>query len=498
MATIELQSQTAGTPALTREASADVVFVDLDGTLIKTDLLWESCLLALKQCPTAVPRLAVTLLRGKAAFKQALAALVTPDASLLPYNAQVVEELRRERRPVVLATASPGVWAEAVSAHLGIFADVLGSEGTQNLKGTEKLQAMQAWCERHGQTGFAYYGDSKADLPIWAASHEAVAVGPSATVRRGLKAQAKSPRIIEPERGRRFPLLKVLRPHQWAKNVLLLVPLILAHAYQWPTLLSGLLAFAAFSLCASAVYVLNDLLDVEADRRHPKKCRRPFAAGTLPILWGPPLAAGLTLVGIGLSLWLPPVFTATLVGYMILTSLYSFWLKRKLIIDVLMLAGLYTLRIIAGGQATGTEVSEWLMAFSVFLFTSLAFAKRHAELGRLASEGHTRPNGRGYMVEDLGLIESIGPASGYIAVLVMALYINSDRMKHIYANPWALWMICPLLMYWITRLWFVTRRGKLSEDPVIYAIRDRTSQLTGVAVVLLACLASVPFKTWFV
>ncbi len=264
------------------------------------------------------------------------------------------------------------------------------------------------------------------------------------------------------------------------KNLLLFVPLVLSHEVALlDKLLAVILAFVAFCACASAVYLLNDLLDLDADRRHPVKRNRPFAAGRVPLIWGPPLSLGLLLFSFGLSAaTLPAPFVAILLVYLVVTCLYSYWLKNTVMGDVLTLGGLYALRVLAGGLAANIEVSQWLMAFCLFLFTSLAFVKRHSELVRLAAEGQSSPNGRAYLVGDLRLIESLGPASGYLAVLVMALYINSDAMKAVYKSSWALWMICPLLMYWISRIWFLSVRGALPEDPVVFAVRDRVSLAT--------------------
>jgi len=279
-------------------------------------------------------------------------------------------------------------------------------------------------------------------------------------------------------------VLAVLRPVQWVKNVLVFVPLLTSHnVFHLPLVLAALRAFVCFSLCASAAYVLNDLADIHSDRRHPVKQNRPFASGDLSVRWGLWLAVGLLVPAFALTLLTLPVgFSGALGVYFATTCLYSFRAKRIAMLDVLLLAGLYTIRVIAGGLATGIVVSEWLMAFSMFLFVSLAFAKRYAELERLLREGEAGASGRGYCVGDIGLIESMGPASGYIAVLVLALYVNGEQMKLLYRSPWPLWLICPVLMYWISRLWFKAKRGELNEDPIVFALRDRVSLALGVAI----------------
>jgi 4-hydroxybenzoate polyprenyltransferase len=283
-----------------------------------------------------------------------------------------------------------------------------------------------------------------------------------------------------------------LRPHQWVKNLLVFVPLITSHnVFRIPTAWAATLGFSAFCLCASAVYIVNDLVDLPADRRHPIKRKRPFASGTLPVFWGLPLAAGfLTSAFLVSGLTLSPSFSLTLAGYFLTTCTYSFLAKRIAILDVIMLAGLYTIRVLAGGVATSIVVSEWLMAFSMFLFVSLAFAKRYAELHTLSRAGKDAASGRDYRVSDLRFLESVGPASGYIAVLVLALYINGDQMKALYRDPRPLWIMCVALMYWIGRVWMTATRGELFDDPIVFALRDRISLILGAAVIVLLGIAS--------
>lgn len=288
-------------------------------------------------------------------------------------------------------------------------------------------------------------------------------------------------------------LVRALRPHQWAKNLLLFLPLILAHSwFDAERLRRAVLAFGAMGACASAVYVCNDLLDLESDRAHPRKRLRPFASGALPIAWGPPLAAGLLAAALAIAVLLPPTFLACLGLYLAVAAAYSLWLKRKVMIDVVVLAGLYTLRILAGGQATATPVSEWLMAFAIFLFTSLAFAKRHAELARLLREGKELARGRDYLAVDLAMIGPMGTASGYLAVLVLAMYIHGSEVHRLYRYLWPLWLICPLLLYWISRLWLLAGRGDLNEDPLVFTLRDRVSWVVASLVFVLIAIAALP------
>jgi len=473
------------------------LFVDLDGTLIAGDVTQESVLAAIRRDPLVLLRLPALLLRGRATMKRALAQQVRPDVTVLPYRPELLEYLRDERRAgrrIVLATASDRIYAESVAEAVDLFDDVLASEGHTNLKGANKLVAIQEYCRQHGYSEFAYAGDALADVPIWRAAAEVHVVAPGPMVRRAAAQLGKPLQVHVRRRGIARAVWRALRPIQWVKNVLLFVPLLLGHEFgNMQKLLACCLAFVAFSACASAVYVLNDLLDIEADRHHPVKRKRPFASGALPIAYGPLLVAGCLAFGITLSLVaLPGEFAAYVGLYLVVNCLYSFWLKQKLVLDVLLLAGMYVLRIIMGGVAAELVVSEWLMALSMFLFTSLAFAKRHAELARLSDEDQQTARGRGYRVEDLSLIESVGPTSGYLAVLVLALYINSENatMKQLYTHPRALWLICPLLLYWITRLWFVVKRRELNEDPLLYALRDRVGIVIGILVFALAVIAS--------
>ncbi len=481
------------------QAKADycdhILFVDLDGTLLSTDLLCEGLIRALKYTPWVLPRLASQGWQGRAPFKKAIAELVTLDLEELPYREEVLDFLRKEKalgRTIVLATASDRRWAQQVSEQLGLFDDIIASDGEKNLKGAAKLAAIEAYCQKRSVSEFSYIGDASADLPIWRRAARVYAVAPDATLFRALQHLGRPVEIFGSSQSRVRPILRELRVWQWVKNALLLVPLLLAHeAANFHKLFSSIVAFFVFSLSASAVYVLNDLLDITADRHHPSKRHRPLASGTLPLPMGPPLALGLLVLSTVLSfIFLPWSFLFVLTLYLILTTTYSFWLKRVVLVDILMLAGLYTLRLVAGGIATTVPLSEWLMAFSSFFFTSLAFAKRYAELSRLETEGKTASEGRGYEVSDLSFIETAGLTSGSLAVLVFALYINSEATKRLYTNVWALWLICPLLYYWIGRIWLLARRRQLSEDPVIFAAKDLVSLCLGILAVLLVVLAA--------
>lgn len=448
---------------------------DLDGTLVRTDTLWESLFTLAREQPLGLLRAAFALPKGRAAFKARIARLIQPDASSLPLNAELVNWLRDQSaagRHLVLATASDGKIAQLIADRVGLFDEVLASDGQRNLKGPNKATVL---VERFGRGGFDYVGDSRADLPVWSAARRAIVVG-------GPGLAKAAGRVTEVERvfaqPPRFPVLRrALRLHQWAKNVLVFLPLLAAHQVDdGSSLVAALLAFLAFGLTASAVYLLNDLLDLGADRRHPTKCRRPFAAGDLPLAWGllmtPLLLLGATAICL---LWLPLAFGVVLAGYFLLTSAYSLDFKRRPILDVMTLASLYTLRVIAGGAAVSIWPSFWLLALSLFVFLSLALVKRYAELDGLRQRGELTSAGRGWHVDDLHLVGALGAASGIAAVLVLALYIDSETARRLYQLPEALWLLTPIVLYWVSHIWFKTHRGEMHEDPVVFAFRDRVS-----------------------
>jgi 4-hydroxybenzoate polyprenyltransferase/phosphoserine phosphatase len=460
--------------------------VDLDGTLIATDLLWESLFVMLRARPWDALRVPIWLLKGRAHLKARLAEHGAPDVEVLPYRAEVIEFLRArkaEGRRIVLTTAAQESLARRLAEHLALFDEVIASDGTHNLKGRNKLEILTG----RFAGGFDYVGDSHADIPLLASARRAYLVRTGGRVYRRASTACDRLEVFE-GRGRLLrDVVKAMRPHQWAKNLLLFVPLVMAHRYlDLPALLLTVLAFVAFCLAASGVYLLNDLLDLQVDRRHVRKRHRPLAAGRVPIPLGVALSFGLLATSLALALALPMRFVALLGLYLVVTTAYSAYLKTQLMIDVITLAGLYTLRILAGGAATMIPVSPWLMAFAMFFFLSMAFAKRYTELAAKKDESGDIA-GRGYRPTDLDLIRSVGPVSGYLCVMVLCLYINSPEVRALHRHPGALWYICPLLLYWISRVWFLAYREELPDDPVVFALRDKISYLTGsaVAIVLL-------------
>jgi len=464
--------------------------VDLDGTLVQTDTLLESALALLRRNIFYVAAFALWLLRGRACLKRRIAERSSLDVTLLPYNQGVLALLRQESargRHLVLATAADRLIAEKVAAHLGCFNEVLASDGSLNLKGRAKLRALEA---RFGQRGFQYAGNSRADLPLWSASDDPVVVGasPSLVFRLG------GARVIgvAPTLGQRVALLlKAMRFKQWVKNILLFVPLITAHKWASGHMVGkALLCFLAFGLCASSNYLLNDLFDLAADRQHARKRFRPFASGLLPIHWGL-IAMPLTFAaGIACAILTSSGFLIYLGVYMVCAIFYSARLKREVLADVLLLAALYDLRIMAGGAAAGVPISEWLLAFSMFLFLSLALVKRYSELSAVRARNGSADSGRGYRTGDLELLLALGTGSGYLSVLVLALYVNSPEVRALYLRPHLLWLMCPVFLYWISRVWLLAHRGEVDEDPVVFALEDKVSYLAGAvtAAVMLAAM----------
>jgi|SRR5271157_1447744 len=462
-------------------ATSCLLCVDLDGTLITSDLLWESFYLLFREQPARLLLLPFWLLKGRAYLKRQIAEGVIPDVETLPYNQQVLAYLRDQRakgQRLALVTASEERCAKAVAEHLGLFDTVIASDGRNNLKGDRKLEAIR----RHlGAQDFDYIGDSKADLAVWSVARRALVVGGGSSLRSKVQAMGVPYHFFDVPGRAQVSLFRLLRPHQWAKNVLLVLPVITAHRIwdRWAWL-AALWSIVAFCSTASAVYIINDLLDVSTDRRHSSKRNRPLAAGMLAIPTATGVAIGLLFFGSLFAALLPPAFGGLLLLYFVLTTAYSLYLKRKLIIDVVCLAALYTLRIMAGGAATSIAISSWLLAFAMFFFLSLAFVKRYTELIGLTNRpSHIEVTGRGYVPVDLELVRSVGPASGYLSVLVLCLYINSPDVVILYRHPQLLWLICPILLYWITRVWFLAGRERMHDDPVYFALSDRTSLIAG-------------------
>jgi len=463
-----------------------VLAVDLDGTVLRSDLLDESFLEVLSRDWRTAFTALIALSKGRAHLKRFLAEHTQLDITQLPYNTDVLAFIaarRAEGQRIALVTAADQTQAEAVAAHLGLFDEVHGSDGIHNLKGAAKTAFL---VDHFSAQGFDYVGDTLADLPVWAEAQTSIVVSDNTTLLTNVKQNMSRWHHIPLGQNQGQALVKSLRPHQWIKNILIGLPILGAHSLDPLTLMQAALAFVIFSLMASAIYILNDLLDLSSDRAHPRKRHRPFASGAVSLRLGAALGLILLCLAISASTLLGAGFLSVMLLYAIMTTAYSLSLKQYPILDITTLAGLYTLRIIAGGIATNIPLSMWLLVFSVFFFFALAAVKRQTELLDLQNRGEVRAKGRGYHVDDLPLITQMALASGYISVLVMALYINSAQVAELYSQPMALWVVCPILLYWLSRMALITHRGQMHDDPIVFAIKDRTSQICCFGVTLAA------------
>lgn len=468
------------------------LYIDLDNTLSKTNTLHEATLGLLRTKPWYLFWLPFWLLRGQAYLWQRLSEHVSLNVALLPYRPEVLAFLKQEYeagRELVLISGSHHTVVSNVAQHLALFHDALGSTESVHLVSERKLAAIT---EHAQQQPFDYIGDSRHDLPIWQASRKAIVVSGSNSLWQQAQKLAPATERIKPIQPPYLKaIFKAMRPHQWAKNLLLFAAVFLSHQFtQLPLVLNSALGFLAFSLCGSAVYVINDLADLEADRLHTKKRKRPFAAGDVSALTGAMLAVLLLAGATTVTLVLPKDFAFVLAGYFVLTLLYSVYLKEKLLIDVFLLGGLFTIRVWAGGACTGIAISHWALAFFMCLFLSLALAKRYSELASTVAErGEGALHRRNYRTSDMQFLLSLGCSSALISMLVVTLYINSADVVRYYRRPSLLWLICPLLGYWSSRLWLIAARGRLDEDPVLFTIKDKVSYLTGSIIALIVLLA---------
>ena len=466
--------------------------IDLDGTLTLVDTFYESVLKLLFVKPFLVLLFPVWLLAGKADFKAKISNLIPFNPESIPYNTDLIEWIRHEKaqnREIALCTASDISIAKAVSTHLGIFDHVIGSDENVNNSGLNKRAILDS---RFGERGYDYAGNSIDDVDVWAGCNKAIFVAVSQQV------ESKALQICHVVKKFPRPRItlsswrKFFRIEQWVKNLLLFVPIFAAHKLANMDALFPLLpAFLSFSLCASAGYILNDLSDLESDRRHPYKCNRPLAAGVIPVKYALLLVTLCVLSAFFIGSAVGSLFVLCLFAYFGSTALYSFVFKRYIILDCIFLAGLYVLRIIGGGIAANIIPSFWLLAFSSFIFLSLAFQKRYAEINVHISNNNDHVSGRGYRISDAPVLQIMGITSGYASVLLLSLYLNSEKVKSLYSQPDLIWIALPLLLFWISRLWLKAHRGEIYEDPVVYALQDRGSLLLilfSVSVFLIAAL----------
>jgi 4-hydroxybenzoate polyprenyltransferase/phosphoserine phosphatase len=489
-------------------SSNEPLCVDLDGTLVKSDTLLDSVVVLARQSPRSLLRFPRWIAEGKAAFKRNVSSVVALNVVHLPYNQPLLEYLRQQHadgREIYLATGADHLLAERVAHHLGLFSGVLASDGSLNLTGRNKLAAFQ----QRFPAGFSYIGNARPDLPLLTHCVHPMVANPHRGLRTTLRSAAVQPsRTFTDSDSPMKAWLRAIRLHQWAKNTLIFLPLLLAHVRAVGPAVAALLAFLSFGLAASATYLFNDLLDLEADRHHPRKRVRPFAAGDLSPIAGAVTILLFLVTSLVLALLLPHVLTALspqfiwngqgqfiewLVLYAISTTVYSLRLKRMVLVDVMVLACLYTIRILAGSAAAGVKVSPWLAAFSIFFFLSLAFVKRFSELESLSMRREASEalavKGRNYRVSDLEQLRSFGTASGYASVVIFALYIGNEVAQNLYPHHSRLWLLVPVLLLWLSRLWLKASRGELEEDPVVYAITDPRSLQLGVVVVAIVLSA---------
>jgi len=471
------------------ESSTPLV-VDLDGTLVTTDLLAESFLLLIKRQPLSLLQVPLWLAQGKAYFKQQVAERALPDTQTLPYEGELLAYLQTQKqqgRRLLLATASDQRLAREVADRLGLFDEVLASDGRTNLGGEHKRARL---VERFGERGFDYAANAHRDIPVWRSARRAILVHPAPGLSRRLVGIIPVERTFPREGPIGSALLETLRLRHWLKNGLVFVPLGASHQlFDLGLLFQAFLTFIAFSLCASVVYVINDLLDLPSDRHHPHKRERPLASGRLPAAYPIALVPLLLVGGLALGGWISPLVLAILAFYVALMLAYSQALKDVAILDVMVLASGYTLRILAGAAAVAIMPSPWLIAFSGFLFFSLALTKRYAELVTMRSLEGARAHARAYLLADRELIATLGVASGHIAVVVLALYISSTPAHHLYSRYQLIWLVCGLLLYWISHLWLIAHRGRMDDDPLVFALKDRTSGILIVLMGLVVVLA---------
>lgn len=465
--------------------------VDLDGTLVKTDTLVELLLALLKKSfLSSIILIPFWLLRGKAPFKREIARRADLELSLLPYDTMLLDYLARQKRlgkTTILTTAADEIVATKIAKHLDLFSAVLASDGVTNLSGNEKLKRIREYL---GSSSFVYAGNASIDMPIWRASRGAILASHHPRLMRKLRGVAKIIECTAERKRNRMSVLQAIRIYQWVKNVLIFIPLIAAHqVFNATHLLNALIAFISFSMISSSCYLVNDLLDLESDRRHPTKKGRPFASGDMSTKMGIMLCPVLAIIGLVLSVMLPFSFTILLCMYYLLTFAYSCVLKKVVIVDVIVLALFYGLRVIGGGVAVNIQISNWLLSFVMFLFISLAFLKRYSELYQVQSRKEQVNTARGYLADDLELLAVMGVATGYLTVLVLGLYINSEDVTPLYEHPEILWLVCLLLLYWVSHLWLVAKRGMITEDPIWFILGDRVSYVSAALAAIVIILA---------
>jgi 4-hydroxybenzoate polyprenyltransferase/phosphoserine phosphatase len=465
--------------------------LDLDGTLIKSDALFESLIQMLKTNPFLLFIVPFWLVKGKPHLKEEIDKRIEFNAELLPYNEDLINYTKKEKakgRKVYLVTASHISIANKVGNYLGLFDGIYGTEKGVNLKSKKKAEFLN---KKFGENNYVYAGDAKVDFNIWKHSKKAIVVSDNNSFIKQVEKTFEVEKTFYEKKNLFKTIIKEIRVYQWVKNILLFLPLLLAHSISNVTLLSDvIIGFFSFSLSASFVYVLNDLLDLQSDRSHPRKRKRPLASGRLPIQIGILLVPLLLIVGLSLSFLISFKFQIILISYIVLTTAYSFKLKKIPMLDIILLATLFTTRIVAGAYAAEVYLSMWILAFSMFFFMNLAVLKRYTELLTMKKRNEIEARGRGYTVEDMGLLLSIGPAAGFLSVLIFVLYINSSQATGLYNYTEVLWLIAPIFIYWISRIWHLSVRGKMTDDPIVFTVKDKESYIVGFLILIIVLFAA--------
>ncbi len=465
--------------------------VDMDGTLICTDILWEATIQLLKKNPLYLFQLLRWLLKGKAYFKERIFERVQINSAIIPLNTDLLKFLNHQShlgRKLILATASPRSVAVEICKRCPIFDEIYGTDSRTNLSGKQKLAML---IQHFGRANFDYIGNSSDDLVIFRSARYTYLVNPGRSLQSKTRKGSNLIKVWQTKKTNLASAVRSLRIYQWVKNLLVFVPLLTSHNFSsWPLILQSFIAFIAFSMVASAGYLVNDLFDIDGDRVHPRKRDRPIASGDFSIPHAILLAVAFFVAGFLLSFFSPTYFWIVLLTYFATSLFYSFYLKKLVLYDVFILAVLYSVRVVAGGIVSGVPLSFWLIAFSTFIFLSLAFVKRYSELVKLTNEPGLRSRGREYMLSDLHLLEIMGIVSGFMAVVVFSLYIDSREVVELYSNPKLLWVISLLFLFWISRIWLCTIRGKMTDDPIIFAMKDKTSYFICLLVALTIFIAT--------
>ena len=473
----------SGASAASSCASPPLV-VDVDGSLVRGDLLVEGVLRLLANAPHFLFILPFWLAGGRAALKRRVAQAVAIPPGTLLLNPAVVDEIAAAKaagRAVWLASASDELAVAPLAASIGATG-CFASDGITNLAGPAKAAVL---VERFGEGGFDYVGDERRDLAVWKHARRVIGVNLSARLRRRVRELDRDSRFLPGLDGSALDVLGMMRPRQWVKNLLVFAPVIAAHETRLESWLLLAWLFAALSACASGTYLLNDLLDLPHDRRHRSKRRRPLAAGTVGLLPAMGLGAALVAAGLAAAFWLSTAAGLFLLLYLGATLAYSLVLKHKTIVDVIALAVLHTLRVLAGAAAASVVLSHWFLTFSLFIFLALAIVKRQGDLVSLREAGGDAPASRAYVAGDLVVMTALGAASGLASTVVLALYLHSPEVRDSYARPELLWGVCPLLVYWLGRMALLANRGVVDSDPVVFASRDRASWLTALGILVL-------------